>query len=257
MALALSLSLPAFGAEAENFVKGKHSELTALVSKAKSADDEKKLDAAFDAVFDYDGLAQATLKDSWEQRTPAERAEFTSLLKDLVRNRLPSQHQKYPSATRWTTRRRRRRGRQGRAHRCPQQEERARRAGQHRLRGPPGRRQMADLGHRDGRLELGSKLPKSVRKVIEKKGFDELLKRMKAKRDKGGGGRLSFGRAAPDGLRRDFSHFRALFQRDIARRGRLTGTIAGPWVRLGIRPALHRGGLRRSLASPSGRPRSS
>src|ERR1700759_1050625 len=85
-ALALSLSLPAFAAEAENFVKGKHTELTELVSKAKTKDDEKKLDAAFDAVFDYDGLAKATLKDTWDQRTPAERAEFTAVLKDLVRN---------------------------------------------------------------------------------------------------------------------------------------------------------------------------
>ncbi len=86
LALALSLSLPAFGAEAENFVKGKHNELTELVTKAKSAEDQKKLDAAFDAVFDYDGLAKATLKDSWEQRTPSERTEFTTLLKDLVRS---------------------------------------------------------------------------------------------------------------------------------------------------------------------------
>jgi phospholipid transport system substrate-binding protein len=86
LAFAMSLSLPAFAAEAENFVKGKQTELSALVSKAKSVEDEKKLDAAFDAVFDYDSLAKATLKDSWEQRTPAERAEFTSVLKDLVRN---------------------------------------------------------------------------------------------------------------------------------------------------------------------------
>src|SRR5882724_11784411 len=85
-AFALSLSLPAFGAEAENFVKGKQTELSDLVSKSKSAEDEKKLDAAFDSVFDYENLAKSTLKDSWEQRTAAERTEFTALLKDLVRN---------------------------------------------------------------------------------------------------------------------------------------------------------------------------
>jgi phospholipid transport system substrate-binding protein len=83
---AMSLSLPAFAAEAENFVRGKQSELSALVSKTKSAEDEKRLDAAFDAVFDYDSLAKQTLKDSWAERTPAERTEFTNVLKDLVRN---------------------------------------------------------------------------------------------------------------------------------------------------------------------------
>src|SRR5450432_1520176 len=86
LAFALSLSLPAFGAEAENFVRGKHTELSELVSKAKSADDEKKLDAAFDQVFDYDSLAKETLKDEWDKRSPAERADFTNVLKDLVRN---------------------------------------------------------------------------------------------------------------------------------------------------------------------------
>jgi phospholipid transport system substrate-binding protein len=85
-AFALSLSLPAFAAEAENFVKGKQTELSAMVSKTKSAEDEKRLDQAFDEVFDYKSLASSTLADSWEQRTPAERAEFTALLKDLVRN---------------------------------------------------------------------------------------------------------------------------------------------------------------------------
>src|SRR3954470_15129049 len=85
-AFAMSLSLPAFAAEAENFVKGKQSELSALVGKTKSADDEKKLDAAFDSVFDYDSLAKATLKDSWDSLTPAQRADFSSVLKDLVRN---------------------------------------------------------------------------------------------------------------------------------------------------------------------------
>src|SRR5882724_1946070 len=83
---AMSLAAPAFAGEAENFVKNKQSVLSALVSNAKSAADEKKLDAAFDEVFDYDNLAKATLSDSWDARTPAERKEFTSVLKDLVRN---------------------------------------------------------------------------------------------------------------------------------------------------------------------------
>ena len=175
LALALSLSLPAFGAEAENFVKGKHVELTELVSKAKSADDQKKLDAAFDAVFDYDGLAKATLKDSWEQRTPGERAEFTTLLKDLVRNAYRRNIKNtlgYEVDYKGEQDARRR---QGRAHRRAQQEERPRRAGQHRLRRPPGRRQMADRRHRDRRLEPGPQLPKPVSQGDREEGLRRVI----------------------------------------------------------------------------------
>jgi len=185
LALALSLSLPAFGAEAENFVKGKHVELTELVSKAKSADDQKKLDAAFDAVFDYDGLAKATLKDSWEQRTPSERAEFTTLLKDLVRNAY------------------RRNIKNTLGYNVDYKGEEDADAGKlvrtiahnkKNVREEPvsidyvvhqvdGKWLIADI------VTEGSSLSRNYRnqfrKVIEKKGFDELLKRMKAKRDKG------------------------------------------------------------------------
>ena len=185
LALALSLSLPAFGAEAETFVKGKHVELTELVSKAKSADDQKKLDAAFDGVFDYDGLAKATLKDSWEQRTPSERAEFTTLLKDLVRNAY------------------RRNIKNTLGYDIDYKGEEDADAGKvvrtiahskKNAREEPvsidyvvhqvgGKWLIADI------VTEGSSLSRNYRnqfrKVIEKKGFDELLKRMKAKRDKG------------------------------------------------------------------------
>ncbi|HEY0463678.1 MAG TPA: ABC transporter substrate-binding protein [Polyangiaceae bacterium] len=184
-ALALSLTLPAFGADAENFVKGKHVELTELVTKAKSADDQKKLDAAFDAVFDYDGLAKATLKDSWEQRTPAERAEFTALLKDLVRNAYRRNIKNtlgYEVSYKGEED-----GDAGKVVRTVAQNKKN-------VREEPvsidyvvhqvaGKWLIADI------VTEGSSLARNYRnqfrKVIEKKGFDELLKRMKAKRDKG------------------------------------------------------------------------
>lgn len=186
LALALSLSLPAFGAEAENFVKGKHGELTELVSKAKSADDEKKLDAAFDSVFDYDALAKATLKDSWEQRTSAERAEFTAVLKDLVRGAYRRNIKKtlgYEVAYK---------GEQdadagkvvrtvARSRTNVREEPVSIDYAVHQV---GGKWQIFDI------VTEGSSLARNYRnqfrKVIEKKGFDELLKRMKAKREKGG-----------------------------------------------------------------------
>jgi len=186
LALALSLSFPAFAAEAENFVKGKHTELTELVSKAKSKDDEKKLDAAFDAVFDYDGLAKATLKDTWEQRTPAERAEFTLVLKDLVRNSYRRNIKKTLGYE--VDYKGEQDGDAGKVVRTV-----AHNKGNAReepvsidyvVHQVDGKWQIYDI------VTEGSSLIRNYRnqfrKVIEKKGFDELLRRMKAKRDKGG-----------------------------------------------------------------------
>ena len=186
LALVLSLSLPAFGAEAESFVKGKHTELTALVSKAKSAEDQKKLDAAFDAVFDYDGLARATLKDSWEQRSPSERSEFTHVLKDLVRN---AYRRNIKNTLGYEVDYKGEQdGDAGKVVRTVAHNKKNAREEpvsiDYVLRQVEGKWLIADI------VTEGSSLARNYRnqfrKVIEKKGFDELLKRMKAKRDKGG-----------------------------------------------------------------------
>jgi phospholipid transport system substrate-binding protein len=185
-AFALSLSLPAFGAEAENFVKGKHTELAELVSKAKSAEDEKKLDAAFDAVFDYEALAKATLKDSWEQRTPTERAEFTTILKDLVRNAYRRNIKKtlgYEIDYKGEED-----GEAGKVVRTVAHNTKNNREEPvsidyvvHQVGGKWLINDIVTEG-----ASLAHTYRNQFRKVIEKKGFDELLKRMKTKRDKGG-----------------------------------------------------------------------
>jgi len=186
LALALSLALPAFGAEAETFIKGKHSELTELVSKAKSKDDEKKLDAAFDAVFDYEGLAKATLKDTWDQRTPAERAEFTTVLKDLVRNSYRRNIKKTLGYE--VDYKGEQDGDAGKVVRTVARNKANAREEpvsiDYVVHQVDGKWQIYDI------VTEGSSLIRNYRnqfrKVIEKKGFDELIKRMKAKRDKGG-----------------------------------------------------------------------
>jgi len=186
LAFALSLSLPAFGAEAENFVKGKHTELSALVSKAKTADDEKKLDAAFDSAFDYASLAKETLKDSWEERTPAEREQFTALLKDLVRNAYRRNIKKtlgYDVDYKGES--------DGEAGKV------VRTVAKNRTNAREEPVSIDYVVHQvDGKWLIndivteGSSLVKNYRsqfrRVIKKHGFEELLKRMKAKRDHGG-----------------------------------------------------------------------
>jgi len=185
LTLALTLSLPAFAAEAESFVKGKHLELTELVSKAKSADDEKKLDAAFDAVFDYDGLAKATLVD-WDKRTPAERSDFTLVLKDLVRNAYRRNIKKTLGYE--VDYKGEQDGDAGKVVRTVARNKKNAREEpvsiDYVVHQVGGKWQIFDI------VTEGSSLVRNYRnqfrRVIEKKGFDELLKRMKAKRDKGG-----------------------------------------------------------------------
>jgi len=185
-AFALSLSLPAFGAEAENFVKGKQIELSDLVSKAKSAEDEKRLDSAFDAVFDYENLAKSTLKDSWDQRTPAERAEFTALLKDLVRKAYRRNIRKtlgYEIDYKGEED-----GDAGKVVRTVAHNKKNNREEpvsiDYVVHQVDGKWLINDIVTEGA--SLAHTYRNQFRKIIDKKGFDELLKRMKAKRDKGG-----------------------------------------------------------------------
>src|SRR6266545_2864095 len=85
--LSLCVAGTAFaGADAQSFVRDKQTELSNLIKKSKSADDERKIDQAFDDVLDYETLARESLKDYWAERTPEQRAEFQSVFKQLVRN---------------------------------------------------------------------------------------------------------------------------------------------------------------------------
>jgi phospholipid transport system substrate-binding protein len=185
-AFALSLSLPAFGAEAENFVKGKQTELSDLVSKAKSAEDEKRLDSAFDSVFDYENLAKSTLKDSWDQRTPAERAEFTTLLKDLVRKAYRRNIKKtlgYEIDYKGEED-----GDAGKVVRTVAHNKKNNREEpvsiDYVVHQVDGKWLINDIVTEGA--SLAHTYRNQFRRIIDKKGFDELLKRMKAKRDKGG-----------------------------------------------------------------------
>src|SRR4051812_16300021 len=81
LVMTLSAS-PAFADEsAQDFMKGKQTELSTLVKKGDSS---KKVESVFDSLLDYDTLAQDSLKGSWTDRTDAERREFQETLKGLV-----------------------------------------------------------------------------------------------------------------------------------------------------------------------------
>lgn len=83
LVLAFSLAVPslAFAAEAQDFMKDKHSQLTALVKQNQ----DKKLLELFDQVLDYDAIAKASLGSRWAELSGEEKAEFQKLLTGLVR----------------------------------------------------------------------------------------------------------------------------------------------------------------------------
>ncbi len=74
----------AFAGPATDVVKTKQSALFELL-KDSSAANQKKISAIFDEMLDYSALAEASLGSEWAGRTDAEKAEFSELLKQLVR----------------------------------------------------------------------------------------------------------------------------------------------------------------------------
>lgn len=73
---------PAWSADdAQSYMKARHTEITALVT---SSAPKPQLTTAFDALLDYDALAQNSLDMEWGKLSPEQRAEFQDLLKVLV-----------------------------------------------------------------------------------------------------------------------------------------------------------------------------
>lgn len=84
LALALSFSGSAIAGGATDLVKGRQTVLFDLLRK-DSPDSQKKIAALFDEMLDYQSLAEASLGSEWAIRTDAERAQFSDLLRQLVR----------------------------------------------------------------------------------------------------------------------------------------------------------------------------
>jgi phospholipid transport system substrate-binding protein len=69
---------------ATDIVKAKQSTLFDLLKKPDAAN-QKKVSSIFDEMLDYGALAEASLGSEWAARSDAEKAEFSELLKQLVR----------------------------------------------------------------------------------------------------------------------------------------------------------------------------
>jgi phospholipid transport system substrate-binding protein len=75
----------AAGTDADQFVKDRHVQLVELLQQARSPAREKKVAASIDDVFDYQQLAARSLGDEWKNRSEPERQQFRELLEQLVR----------------------------------------------------------------------------------------------------------------------------------------------------------------------------
>ncbi|MEZ4224187.1 MAG: ABC transporter substrate-binding protein [Polyangiaceae bacterium] len=71
------------GDSPEGFIKDRQAKLAGLL-KAKASD--SKIEAVFDEMLDYDTLGKESLGKHWDDRSAEERREFQTVLKRLVRN---------------------------------------------------------------------------------------------------------------------------------------------------------------------------
>lgn len=82
LSFGLTLAGAAFAGPATDVVKAKQTALYDLLSKPGN---DAKVGATFDEMLDYAALAQGSLGSEWAARSDAEKAEFSDLLKKLVR----------------------------------------------------------------------------------------------------------------------------------------------------------------------------
>ncbi len=81
----LCLSSVSFAAEsAQGFLQSKQGELSKVISKPKSAANDKKLKLVFDGMLDYSALAAASLGSAWKDLSAEQQKEFSGLLQILV-----------------------------------------------------------------------------------------------------------------------------------------------------------------------------
>jgi len=84
--LATSLALPANAAEsAQDFIQSRQTQVTQLVRQAPGAQRDKQVAALLDGMIDYETLAQRSLAAHWGDLSEAQHKEFTDILRSLVR----------------------------------------------------------------------------------------------------------------------------------------------------------------------------
>jgi len=181
----LFLSLPASAAQAVDFVKAKQEQLTATLEKGDNATTKKKLASLFDEMLDYDTLAEASLGKHWGALSSEQKQEFTSVLKGLVQRAYRKNLSKTLSyEVKYLGQQPAKNGTLVRTRAQSKTDNREEPVSiDYVLHRVDGKWRVFDI------VTEGSSLVRNYRsqfnRVIKKKGFDELLRRMKKKLAKG------------------------------------------------------------------------
>ncbi|MEM9696299.1 MAG: ABC transporter substrate-binding protein [Myxococcota bacterium] len=84
-AIAMGTVERAAAADLTAFVKDHQDDFFKVIATPKTPARQSKLKGMFDQIFDYDTLARESLGKKWNDRSDAEKTQFTALLTDLVR----------------------------------------------------------------------------------------------------------------------------------------------------------------------------
>jgi phospholipid transport system substrate-binding protein len=96
VALLAAIATPAFAAhpisaeaqsaapDAQRFLEARHHEVNRVLSQPPNDARNQRLEQLLDGLLDYQELARRALARHWEERSPAERQQFSDLLHELV-----------------------------------------------------------------------------------------------------------------------------------------------------------------------------
>src|SRR5882724_9512177 len=83
--MALTLTSPVLAADsAQEFVQSKQARVTSLLHQSPSSQRDKQIAAVLDGMMDYDELAKRSLATHWTDLSETQRREFTEVLRRLV-----------------------------------------------------------------------------------------------------------------------------------------------------------------------------
>ncbi|HEX9298312.1 MAG TPA: ABC transporter substrate-binding protein [Polyangiaceae bacterium] len=83
-ALAAGEGIAFAGDSAQDFIQSRQSQVTALLRQSASAQRDKQVAAVLDGMMDYGELAKRSLAAHWSELSDAQQKEFTDILKRLV-----------------------------------------------------------------------------------------------------------------------------------------------------------------------------
>lgn len=83
-----SLAGTVFAGEAQDLVQARRAEVANLMKDKPSAERDRKVAGILGALFDYDAMARRSLGKHWDGLSEAQQAEFTGVLRKLVQRNI-------------------------------------------------------------------------------------------------------------------------------------------------------------------------